>query len=80
MGKVQYTCMPNGKGGIVDDLLVYNMQHGDDHHYVLVVNACNLQKDWDWIQKHNTFDAKLENISDHMSLVGRARAEGRWTP
>lgn len=68
-GKVQYSCMPNGKGGIVDDLLVYNMQHGDDEHYVLVVNASNLQKDWDWIQKNNSFDAKLENISDHMSLL-----------
>jgi aminomethyltransferase len=69
VGKVQYSCMPNGKGGIVDDLLVYNMKHGDDEHYVLVVNASNLQKDWDWIQKNNTFDAKLENISDHMSLL-----------
>jgi aminomethyltransferase len=46
---VQYSCLPNDKGGIVDDLLVYNMQHGDDTHYVLVVNAGNIQKDWDWI-------------------------------
>ncbi len=69
VGKVQYSCLPNGNGGIVDDLLVYRMQHGDDHHYVLVVNASNIQKDWDWINKHNTFDAKLENISDHMSLL-----------
>lgn len=68
-GKVQYSCMPNGKGGIVDDLLVYRMEHGDDHHYVLVVNASNIKKDWDWIQQHNTFDAKLEDISDHMSLL-----------
>lgn len=69
VGKVQYSCMPNGKGGIVDDLLVYNMQHGDDQHYVLVVNASNLQKDWDWIQQHNTFGAQVENVSDHMSLL-----------
>ena len=69
LGKVQYTCMPNTTGGIVDDLLVYNMQHGNDHHYILVVNAGNIQKDWDWIKKHNTFDAQLENISDHMSLL-----------
>ena len=69
VGKVQYSCLPNGKGGIVDDLLVYRMQHGEDHHYVLVVNASNIQKDWDWINKHNTFDAQLENISDHMSLL-----------
>jgi aminomethyltransferase len=68
-GKVQYSCMPNGKGGIVDDLLVYRMNYADDHHYVLVVNASNLEKDWDWINKHNTYDAKLENISDHMSLL-----------
>jgi aminomethyltransferase len=68
-GMVQYSCMPNGKGGIVDDLLVYRMEYGDDHHYVLVVNASNLQKDWDWINSHNSFDAQLENISDRMSLL-----------
>jgi aminomethyltransferase len=45
------------------------MQHGDDHHYVLVVNASNIEKDWAWINSQNTFDAQLENISDHMSLV-----------
>ncbi len=69
LGKVQYTCLPNETGGIVDDLLVYNMQHGDDHHYVFVVNAGNIQKDWDWINSRNTFDAKLENISDKMGLL-----------
>ncbi|MFN6115277.1 MAG: glycine cleavage system aminomethyltransferase GcvT [Flavobacteriales bacterium] len=69
VGKVQYSCLPNGKGGIVDDLLVYRMQHGDDHHYVLVVHASNIEKDWAWINSQNTFDAQLENISDHMSLV-----------
>lgn len=69
VGKVQYSCMPNGKGGIVDDLLVYRMQEGEDHHYVLVVNASNMQKDWDWIQKNNTFDAQVTDISDHMSLL-----------
>ncbi len=68
-GKVQYSCLPNEHGGIVDDLLVYRMERGDDHHYVLVVNAGNIQKDWDWINAHNTFDAQLENISDHMSLL-----------
>ena len=56
-GKVQYSCLPNETGGIVDDLLVYRMDHGDDHHYVLVVNAGNIQKDRDWINAHNTFDA-----------------------
>lgn len=68
-GKVQYSCLPNGKGGIVDDLLVYRMERGDDHHYVLVVNASNIEKDWAWINSQNTFDCKLENISDHMSLL-----------
>lgn len=69
IGKVQYSCLPNGKGGIVDDLLVYRMQHADDHHYVLVVNASNMAKDWAWINEHNTFDAELSDISDHMSLL-----------
>lgn len=69
VGKVQYSCLPNGKGGIVDDLLVYRMERGADHHYVLVVNASNIDKDWAWINAQNTFDAQLENISDHMSLL-----------
>ncbi len=68
-GKVQYSCLPNGKGGIVDDLLVYRMEHGGDQHYVLVVNASNIDKDWAWINSHNTFDAQLENISERMSLL-----------
>ncbi len=69
IGKVQYSCLPNDQGGIVDDLLVYRMQHEDDHHYVLVVNASNIAKDLAWIEKHNTFGAELSNISDHMSLL-----------
>ncbi|MFZ1691600.1 MAG: glycine cleavage system aminomethyltransferase GcvT [Flavobacteriales bacterium] len=69
VGKVQYSCLPNKTGGIVDDLLVYRMQHADDHHYVLVVNASNIEKDWNWINSLNTFDAQLENISDRMSLL-----------
>jgi aminomethyltransferase len=68
-GKVQYSCLPNGQGGIVDDLLVYRMRHGDDAHYVLVVNASNIAKDWAWINAHNTFDCTLEDISDRMSLL-----------
>ena len=68
-GKVQYSCLPNDRGGIVDDLLVYRMRHQDDAHYVLVVNAGNIGKDRDWITKRNTFDAQLENISDHMGLL-----------
>ncbi|HNO06157.1 MAG TPA: glycine cleavage system aminomethyltransferase GcvT, partial [Flavobacteriales bacterium] len=50
-GKVQYSCLPNDRGGIVDDLLVYRMRHQDDAHYVLVVNAGNIGKDRDWITK-----------------------------
>ena len=69
-GKVQYSCLPNNTGGIVDDLLVYRLALPDDHgeHYVLVVNASNIQKDWDWISKHNDCGAVIKNISDHMSL------------
>ena len=69
VGKVQYSCLPNASGGIVDDLLVYRLQHGDDHHYVLVVNAGNIAKDWAWINGHNDVDAQLEDISDRMGLL-----------
>ena len=65
-GKVQYTCLPNGKGGIVDDLLVYRM---DENTYFLVVNASNIAKDWDWISKHNTAGAEMLNISEDTSLL-----------
>lgn len=65
-GKVQYSCMPNGKGGIVDDLLIYKMA---DQEYLLVVNASNIQKDWDWIQQNNNFDAQLEDISESITLL-----------
>ncbi len=65
-GKVQYSCLPNGKGGIVDDLLVYRI-HEDE--YLLVVNASNIDKDFDWIKSHNTFNASLENESDAFALL-----------
>jgi len=65
-GKVQYTCLPNGKGGIVDDLLVYRM---DEKTYFLVVNASNIAKDWDWISKHNTAGVEMVNISEDTSLL-----------
>jgi aminomethyltransferase len=64
-GKVQYSCLPNHEGGIVDDLLVYQL---DEEKYLLVVNAANIEKDWVWINKHNTFDATLSNVSDEWSL------------
>lgn len=65
-GRVQYSCLPNGKGGIVDDLLVYCI---GPEEYMLVVNASNIDKDWNWIQSQNRFGAKMENFSDHISLL-----------
>ncbi|MEQ8323369.1 MAG: glycine cleavage system aminomethyltransferase GcvT [Vicingaceae bacterium] len=65
-GKVQYSCMPNDKGGIVDDLLVYKL---DEAYYMLVVNASNIQKDWDWLMKHKPHDAEMTNRSDDYSLL-----------
>jgi aminomethyltransferase len=65
-GKVQYSCLPNGKGGIVDDLLVYCF---GPEEYMLVVNASNIEKDWNWIQSQNRFGAEMENVSDQLSLL-----------
>ncbi len=64
-GKVQYTCMTNNQGGIVDDLLVYRW---NENEYYLVVNASNIDKDWDWISSHNTEGVEMENISEKLSL------------
>lgn len=65
-GKAQYSCFPNANGGIVDDLIVYKM---DEETYMLVVNASNIDKDWNWIQQHNTKNVSLKNISDDTSLL-----------
>jgi len=65
-GQAQYTCLPNGKGGIVDDLLVYCYE---PNKYMLVVNAANIQKDWDWVVSQNDVDAELENASDRISQL-----------
>ena len=66
-GKAQYTCLPNGSGGIVDDLIVYKMA---GEKYFVVVNASNIEKDWNHITKYNEkFGAKLTNASDEMSLI-----------
>ena len=66
-GKAQYTCLPNGNGGIVDDLIVYQMSA---EKYFVVVNASNIEKDWEHISKYNEkFGAKLTNASDEMSLI-----------
>lgn len=65
-GKVQYSCFPNDTGGIVDDLLVYML---DDEKYLLVVNASNIEKDWNWLKKHNSAGVKMVNASDETSLL-----------
>ena len=66
IGKAQYTCFPNEEGGIVDDLLVY---HYEDEKYLLVVNAANIEKDWNWCVSHNQVGAELENSSDRMAQL-----------
>ncbi|MFI5124879.1 MAG: glycine cleavage system aminomethyltransferase GcvT [Chitinophagales bacterium] len=66
-GRAQYSCLPNVSGGIVDDLLVYCIK--ENALYMLVVNASNIQKDWDWISSYNTRDVAMENISDRTCLL-----------
>jgi aminomethyltransferase len=65
-GQVQYSCLPNDKGGIVDDLLIYRIS---DVEYMLVVNASNIDKDWAWINSLNDTGAQLTNVSDSYSLL-----------
>lgn len=66
-GKIQYSCFPNGKGGIVDDLLVYRIS---EEVYLLVINAANIDKDWAWIQEQNKkFGADISNVSDDVSQL-----------
>lgn len=73
IGQAQYTCIPNDKGGIVDDMLVYRLAEDQcaegEKAFMLVVNASNIEKDWDWIEKHNTFDTRMINISDATGLI-----------
>lgn len=64
-GQAQYTCLPNEQGGIVDDLLVYRIKEND---YFIVVNASNIEKDWNWFSKYNMKGATLKNLSDDMCL------------
>jgi aminomethyltransferase len=65
-GRAQYAYLPNENGGVVDDLLIYMIS---ENKYMLVVNASNIEKDWNWINKHNDVGATIENISDQMSLL-----------
>jgi aminomethyltransferase len=73
IGQAQYSCLPNDRGGIVDDLLIYRLPEDNcsegERAYMLVVNASNIEKDWEWINRHNTFDTRLINISDQTGLL-----------
>jgi aminomethyltransferase len=66
IGRAQYSCLPNDNGGIVDDLIIYKLK---EEEYLLVVNASNIEKDWDWISSHNDVNATMENLSDEYSLL-----------
>lgn len=65
-GKAQYSCLPNNNGGIVDDLIVYRI---DEKTYMLVVNASNIDKDWNWIKQNDTWGVEMKNISEETSLL-----------
>ena len=65
-GRIQYTCFPNGRGGIVDDLLVYQLEQ---ENFLMVVNASNIEKDWKWLTEMNTYGVDLENASDRTALL-----------
>ena len=73
IGQAQYSCMPNLVGGIVDDLLVYRLDEDKcadgEKAFMLVVNASNIDKDWNWIKQNNSFDCKMTNISDSAGLL-----------
>jgi len=66
-GKAQYSCMTNETGGIVDDLLVYCIE--ENKVYMIVVNAANIEKDWDWIARNNHKNVEMHNISDRTCLL-----------
>lgn len=73
IGDIQYSCFPNHTGGIVDDLLVYRLEETNcsegERAYMLVVNASNIEKDWNWLEKHNTFGTRMINISEQTGLI-----------
>jgi aminomethyltransferase len=66
IGKAQYSCLPNETGGVIDDLIVYRIK---EETYLLVVNASNIEKDWNWIQSQNTIGAEMRNLSEAYSLL-----------
>lgn len=73
IGEAQYSCLPNDRGGIVDDLLVYRLTEEmcakGEQSFMLVVNASNIEKDWNWIRDHNHYDARMINISSRSGLI-----------
>lgn len=73
IGDAQYSCLPNKEGGIVDDLLIYRLPEdkcaAGEQAYMLVVNAGNIEKDWNWIKAHNEYDATMTDISDQTGLL-----------
>lgn len=66
VGRAQYSCLPNNQGGIVDDLIVYRIK---EEQYLLVVNASNIEKDWEWISSHNDLGVEMKNLSEDYSLL-----------
>jgi aminomethyltransferase len=66
VGKAQYSCLPNDQGGIVDDLIIYKIE---EETYLMVVNASNIEKDWNWIQSKNDVGAEMKNLSEDYSLL-----------
>jgi len=73
IGDAQYTCIPNDDGGIIDDMIVYRLDEDKcsdgENAFMLVVNASNIKKDWDWISSKNTFECSMTDISDHSGLL-----------
>lgn len=66
IGRAQYSCLPNNDGGIVDDLIIYRIK---EEQYLLVVNASNIEKDWNWISSHNDLGVEMKNLSEEYSLL-----------
>jgi aminomethyltransferase len=66
IGKAQYSCLPNNDGGIIDDLIIYKVE---ENTYLLVVNASNIEKDWNWIESKNDVGANMRNLSENYSLL-----------
>ena len=80
VGDAQYSCLPNGSGGIVDDLLIYRLPEDrcadGERAYMLVVNAANIEKDWNWISQHHTFDKEELALIDISSKTGLLAVQG----